>query len=148
MKEGAIRIFEDAKWHSNVSELEESERGVEDGGTFAKQQLGQTKAKTGSFLGLSWDKQEDQISVTMPQYDAVASKRTLLRNLARIYDLLWSRGPGNYQGKVHLQRCLQREGGLGSTATPTTSKPMDTMEKRVTCQGHGNKGSDMCPRAN
>ena len=53
MKEGAIRIFEDAKWHSNVSELEESERGVEDGGTFAKQQLGQTKAKTGSFLGLS-----------------------------------------------------------------------------------------------
>ena len=42
MKEGAIRIFEDAKftlykWHSNVAELEESERGVEDEGTFAKQ---------------------------------------------------------------------------------------------------------------
>ena len=58
MKEGAIRIFEDAKfmlqkWLSNVAELEESERGVEDKGTFAKQQLGQTKAKTGSFLGLS-----------------------------------------------------------------------------------------------
>ena len=73
-KEGAIRIFEDAKftlhkWHSNVAELEESERGVEDESTFAKQQLGQTKAKTGSFLGLSWDKQGDQISATMPQYD-------------------------------------------------------------------------------
>ena len=71
MNEGAIRIYEDAKitlhkWHSNVAELEESERGVEDEGTFAKQQLGQTKAKTGSFLGLSRDKQEDQISVTMP----------------------------------------------------------------------------------
>ena len=54
MNEGAIRIFEDAKitlhkWHSNVAELEESERGVEDEGTFAKQQLGQTKAKTAVF---------------------------------------------------------------------------------------------------
>ena len=73
-KEGAIRIFEDAKfklhkWHSNVAELEESERGVDDEGTFAKQQLSQTKAKTGSLLGLSWDKQGDQISATMPQYD-------------------------------------------------------------------------------
>ena len=57
MKEGAIGIFEDAKftlhkWHSNVAELEESERGVEDEGTFARQQLGQTKAKTGSLLVL------------------------------------------------------------------------------------------------
>ena len=93
MKEGAIRIFEDAKftlhkWHSNVAVLEESERGVEDESMFAKQQLRQTKANTGSFLGLSWDKHEDQMSVAMPQYDAVASKRTLLRNLAKIYDPL------------------------------------------------------------
>ena len=104
MKEGAIRIFEDAKftlykWHSNVAELEGSERGVEDEGTFAKQQLGQTKGKTGSFLGLSWDKQEDQISVTMPQYDAVASKRTLFRNLARIYDPLGLVAPVTTKGK-------------------------------------------------
>ena len=81
-KEGTIRICEGAKftlhkWHSNFAELEETKRGVEDEGTFATKQLGQTKAMTGSFLGLSWEKQKDQISVTMPQYDAVASKRTV-----------------------------------------------------------------------
>ena len=53
MKEGAIRIFEGAKftlhkWHSNFTELEEGERGVEDEGTFAKQQLGQTKQRPGT----------------------------------------------------------------------------------------------------
>ena len=105
MKEGAIGIFEDAKftlhkWHSNVAELEESERGVDDEGTFAKQQLSQTKAKTGSLLGLSWDKHGDQISVAMPQDDAVASKRTFLRNLARIYDPLGLVAPVTIKGKL------------------------------------------------
>ena len=103
MKDGTKRIFQDAKftlhkWHSNVAELEESERGVDDEGTFAKQQLSQTKAKTGSLLGLSWDKHGDQISVAMPQDDAVASKRTFLRNLARIYDPLSLVAPVTIKG--------------------------------------------------
>ena len=55
MKERVIGIFEDAeftlhKWHSNIAELEESERGVEDEGTFAKQQLGQKKQRPAVFL--------------------------------------------------------------------------------------------------
>ena len=93
LKQGAIEVFADAKfklhkWHSNVAELEGSERGVEDGYTFAKQQLGQSRAKNGSLLGLPWDKQKDQISVVIPQDDEVTSKRALLRNLAKIYDPL------------------------------------------------------------
>ena len=64
LKQGAIEVFADAKfklrkWHSNVAELEGSERGVEDGDTFAKQQLGQSRANNGSLLGLPWDKQRD-----------------------------------------------------------------------------------------
>ena len=78
LKQGAIGIFGDAKftlhkWHLNVAELEESERGVDDS-TFPKQQLGQSKAKSGSLLGLLWDKQEDQITVVMPQDDSVVQK--------------------------------------------------------------------------
>ena len=46
------------------------------------------------------DKQEDQISVIMPPYDAVASKRTLLRNLARIYDPLGLVEPVTIKGKL------------------------------------------------
>ena len=104
LKEGAIKIFADAKftlhkWHSNVAELEGSERRVEDEGTFAKQQLGQSKAKTGGLLGLPWDKQEDQISVVLPQNEVVASKRALLRNLAKIYDPLGLAAPLTIKGK-------------------------------------------------
>ena len=152
LKEGAIKIFADAKftlhkWHSNVAELEGSERRVEDEGTFAKQQLGQSKAKTGGLLGLPWDKQEDQISVVLPQNEVVASKRALLRNLAKNLRSPWSCGAFNYQGKVHLQRCMQRESGLGCAATPTASKSVDTMEEGVTSRGHGSKGLNVCARA-
>ena len=124
MKEVAIRIFEDAKltlhkWHSNVADLEESERGVEDEGTFAKQQLGQTKEKTGLLL----DKQEDQISVTMPQYDAVASKRTLLRNLARIYDPIGLVEPVTIKGKFFYRDvCNVKMAGDAPLPRPLTSQ--------------------------
>ena len=127
-KEGAIRIFEDAKftlhkWHSNVAELEESERGVEDESTFAQQQLGQTKAKTRSFLGLSWDKQGDQISATMPQYDAVASKRTLLRNMARIYDPLGLVAPVTMKGKfIYRDVCNVKVAWDASLPPPLVSQ--------------------------
>ena len=104
LKQGAIEVFADAKfklhkWHSNVAELEGSERGVEDEDTFAKQQLGQSRAKNGSLLGLPWDKQRDQISVVIPQDDEVTSKRALLRNLAKIYDPLGLVAPLTVKGK-------------------------------------------------
>ena len=103
LREGAISVFADAKfklhkWHSNVAELEEPEDLVADGSTFAKQQLGSPRAKNGSLLGLLWDKQEDQIGMVMPRDDEAASKRALLRNLARIYDPLGLVAPLTVQG--------------------------------------------------
>ena len=54
-KEGAIRIFEDAKfklhkWHSNVAELEESERGVENEGTLPNSSSAKQKQRLAVFL--------------------------------------------------------------------------------------------------
>ncbi|XP_068680119.1 uncharacterized protein [Montipora foliosa] len=97
LKEVAISIFADAKfklhkWHSNEGQ-------VGDGSTFAKQQLGSPRAKNGSLLGLLWDKQEDQIGIVIPRDDEIASKRTLLRNLARIYGPLGLVAPLTVQGK-------------------------------------------------
>ncbi|XP_068692652.1 uncharacterized protein [Montipora foliosa] len=111
LKEGAISIFADAKfklnkWHSNVAELEEPEGQVEDGSTFAKQQLGSPRAKNGSLLGLIWDKEEDQIGIVIPRDDEIASKRGLLRNLARIYDPLGLVAPLTVQGKfIYRDTC-------------------------------------------
>ena len=58
LKQGAIEVFADAKfklhkWHSYVAELEGSERGVEDGDTFAKQQLSwvNQEQRTVAYLG-------------------------------------------------------------------------------------------------
>ena len=55
MKEGAIGIFEDAKftlhkWHSNVAELEESERGVENEGTLPNSSSAKQKQRPAVFL--------------------------------------------------------------------------------------------------
>ena len=104
LKQGAIDIFEDAKfklhkWHSNVAELEENETRTEEERTFAKQQLGQPKGGKCSLLGLPWDKGEDQISVVLPEEVAVISKRGLLRNLAKTYDPLGLVAPLMVQGK-------------------------------------------------
>ena len=93
LKEGAISIFADTKfklhkWHSSVAELEERESRAGDESMFAKQQLGHSKAKSRSLLGILWHKQEDQIGIVIPQDEETASKRALLRNLARIYDPL------------------------------------------------------------
>ena len=54
-KEGAIRIFEDAKfklhkWHSNVAELEESETGVENEGTLPNSSSAKQKQRPAVFL--------------------------------------------------------------------------------------------------
>ena len=93
LKEGAIKIFQDAKftlhkWHSNAPELEGGEPKVETEDTFAKQQLGTSSDPKSSLLGLSWDKQKDKVSVVIPEMTATVSKRELLRNLARIYENL------------------------------------------------------------
>lgn len=111
LKERAISMFAEDKfklhkWHSNVAELEEPEGQVAEGSTFAKQQLGSPRAKNGSLLGLLWDKQEDQIGIVLPRDDEAASKRALLRNVARRYDPLGLVAPLTVQGKfIYRDAC-------------------------------------------
>lgn len=54
LKQGAIEVFEDAKftlhkWHSNAAELEDNETKVGDEESFAKQQLGQPGGRDGNM---------------------------------------------------------------------------------------------------
>ena len=105
LKQGAIEVFEDAKftlhkWHSNADELEENETKVEDEDSFAKQQLRQQGRRDGSLLGLDWDKGKNEISVVVPQENVITSKRGILRKLARIYDPLGLAAPLTLKSKL------------------------------------------------
>ena len=91
-KENIAKIFNEAgfklhKWHSNVAELEEEKdiSQIKTDETYAKQQLskGDTKATT---LGISWNKQDDQLEVKFPQRKTEATKRGVLQYLASVYD--------------------------------------------------------------
>lgn len=103
LKQGAIKVFEDAKftlhkWHSNADEIEENETKVEDEDSFAKQQLRTQGRRDSSLLGLDWDKGEDEISVVVPQENVISSKRGILRKLTRIYDPLGLAAPLTLKG--------------------------------------------------
>ena len=62
-------VFKDAsftihKWHSNVPDLVAiSSSPCEEELTYAKQQLGGAKLSEGKLLGVSWDREQDMISV-------------------------------------------------------------------------------------
>ena len=77
------------KCHSNVPELEEEEdiSQIQTDGTYAKQQLskGDTKAK---ILGISLNKQDDQLEVKFGQSQTETTQRGVLQYLASVYDLL------------------------------------------------------------
>ena len=132
LKEGAIKIFEDAKftlhkWHSNEPELEDNELKpeceksevkqerdmnqveAEPDQTFAKQQLTRFNQSQSSLLGLTWNKQEDEISVVIPKMETSVTKRELLRNLERIYDPLGLVSPVTLKGKhIYREACKQK----------------------------------------
>ncbi|XP_068726487.1 uncharacterized protein [Montipora capricornis] len=105
LKQGAIEVFEDAKftlheWHSNAAELEENGTKVEEEESFAKQQLRQPGGRDVSLLGLSWDKRKDEISVAVPQENVITPKRGILRKLAKIYDPLGLAASLTLKGKL------------------------------------------------
>ena len=110
-KEGAIKIFEDAKftlhkWHANVPELEGEQPSMETESTFAKQQLGPSTDAESSLLGLSWNKEADVFSVVVPEMKTTVTKRELLRNLASIYDPLGLVSPVTLKGKtIYRETC-------------------------------------------
>ena len=132
LKRTAIKIFDDAtftlhKWHSNQPSLEDDqikleceqkEAALQWSSNQVEPQVQQTFAKTllskfnqsqTSLLGLSWDKQADEISVVIPKMATSVTKRELLRNLAKIYDPLGLVSPVTVKGKhIYREACKQK----------------------------------------
>ena len=105
LKEGAIKIFQDAKftlhkWHANDPELESDQPSVETENTFAKQQLHPLAVPESSLLGLPWNKDADEVCVVIPVMKIIVTKRELLSNLASIYDPLGLVSPVTLKGKT------------------------------------------------
>ena len=105
LKDGAIEIFEDAKftlhkWNSNEHELQPEEVNAQsDESTYAKQQLG-VKANESKILGLPWDNTKDRLKVVYPQECGDVTKRVILASLAKIYDPLGLVSPTTLIGKL------------------------------------------------
>ena len=95
--------FELHRWSSNVPELEvgnsqqEGELSVEQ--SYAKSQL-MVKPREMKALGLKWDKQSDTLKVSFPSETVPATKRGILRKLAKIYDPLGLVSPLTLEGKL------------------------------------------------
>ena len=105
LRDGAIEIFEDAKftlhkWNSNEDEIQPNQGEVQsDDSTYAKQQLG-AKANESKILGLPWNKAKDILKVVYPRIHADATKRSILASLAKIYDPLGLVSPTTLSGKL------------------------------------------------
>jgi hypothetical protein len=128
LKEGAIKIFQDAKftlhkWHSNNPELESEQSSVETENTFAKQQLGAPTDPESSLLGLSWNKETDEFSVVVPEMKPNVTKRELLSNLASIYDPLGLVAPVTLKGKtIYRETCKAKTAWDASLPEPQAAE--------------------------
>ena len=106
LKDKSSIIFQDAcfnlhKWHSNVPELKSAQSSKpEEESTFAKQQLGVPQGEFSSMLGLSWNKEQDSLSITLPAEKVMLTKRGILAKLAKIYDPLGLVSPETLSGKL------------------------------------------------
>lgn len=104
LKESAIEIFDRAhfqlhKWHSSEKSLEEPvESDPQSEQSFAKQQLGVRSEET-KLLGMKWNKSTDQLAVTFPTKPKVDTKRTVLSQLASVFDPLGLVAPVTLSGK-------------------------------------------------
>ncbi len=109
-KEVAKEVMQDAtfelhKWSSNVPQLED-EPSVEQ--TYAKSQL-MVKPREMKFLGLKWNKHCDTLKISFPSENGPATKRGILRKLARIYDPLGLVSPLTLEGKlVYRDVCVAK----------------------------------------
>ena len=108
LKETVIEIFNQPqfklhKWHSNIDKLEVSDptSGTSDTDqSYAKQQLGVRSQET-KLLEVPWNKTTDKIGVTFPCTSTeVVTKRTVLSEIASIYDLLGLVLPVGVSGKM------------------------------------------------
>ena len=78
-------------------------------GTFAKQQLGELCAGGSSLLGLVWSKEHDEMIVSFPEWKSDATKGSILRKLASIYDPLRFVSPDTLGGKrLYRSVCCEK----------------------------------------
>ena len=107
-KEVAKEVVQDAtfdlhKWSSNVPQLEadngkqEKEHSVKQ--SFAKSQL-MVKPREMKLLGLKWDKLRDTLKISFSSENVPATKRGILRKLARINESLGFVSPVTLVGKL------------------------------------------------
>ena len=110
LKESCKDIFGEAKfvlhkWHSNVTALETGKPDMDVSEaeateqSFAKENLG-VKAGVTSLLGVPWETREDTLSVNFPDPLTEVTKRSVLGNIARIYDPLGLVSPVSLVGKI------------------------------------------------
>ena len=94
--------FELHKWHSNAVELETDVSNVSRGEaeTSAKKQLRVPQRGESALLGLSWNKEQDTVTVKFPRERAASNKRGMLGKVARIYDPLGLVSPMTLSGKL------------------------------------------------
>ena len=114
LKNETSQIFNDAqfvlhKWSSNVKGLE-TDPDYHNVLSFAKQQLGQAMRQGESkLLGLPWNKEKDTLSVRFPEKLTSVTKRSVLANLAKIYDPLGVASPVTLQGKLIYREACNRK---------------------------------------
>ena len=109
LKDKVVKIFDVAgfklhKWHSNLPGLEQDVIQQTDSEiseqSFAKQQLGVGRDET-KLLGLFWNKDADTLGVVFPENQREnVTKRSLLKNLASVYDPLGIVSPVTLGGKL------------------------------------------------
>ncbi|XP_028413930.1 uncharacterized protein LOC114536783 [Dendronephthya gigantea] len=119
-KAKTVSIFEDAtfhlhKWHSNASELEDTDQSANEGNvgnpetTFAKQQLG-TKGTETKILGMGWNKAQDRLSVVVnKERDAASTKREALSQVASVYDPLGLVSPTTLVAKLLYREMCEEQ---------------------------------------
>ena len=105
-KENIVKIFNEAgfklhKRHSSVAELEEEKdvSRIETDETYAKQQLSKGDAKS-TILGISSNKQDDQLEVKFSQRQTEVTKRGVMQYLASVYDPTGLISPTLVRGKM------------------------------------------------
>ena len=108
LKDTVITTFKSAglelhKWHSNRKKLE-SDIVIDDANnvsddSYAKHMLGGVDDQT-KILGLTWDKINDQIGVSINKEEITITKRGLLKFLASIFDPLGIFSPIILTGKI------------------------------------------------
>lgn len=116
MGEGGFQLH---KWHSNVPELEEPQRGEEDAtssqasSTCEKLAVG-TRSQGTRILGVSWNKTEDKFSIDLMKPLAAVSegpvtKRKILSAINGVFDPLGIAAPVVITGKIlYSQACLRK----------------------------------------